>query len=131
MDILNYTYNEQSTFDESPLNAVDVVSMCQFCMLKLETFGYDTSKPICIKDLLLREKFNEMNFFKIHLEKNIKLLFNLASSPRFRDGETGPERCGLPCPGSASKWQRWDLNPDLLTASPVFSLFYWYLGLCF
>ncbi len=85
MDILNYTYNEQSTFDESPLNAVDVVSMCQFCMLKLETFGYDTSKPICIKDLLLREKFDEMNFFKIYIERNVKLLFNLASSPRFRD----------------------------------------------
>ncbi|PID82541.1 MAG: hypothetical protein CSB16_00855 [Clostridiales bacterium] len=85
MDILNYTYNEQSTFDENPLNAVDVLSLCQFCMIKLEIFDYDKSKTIGIKDLLIREKFDDMNYFKLLLEKNINLLFNLASSPRFRE----------------------------------------------
>ena len=44
----------------------------------------------------------------------------ISPSPGFRDGETGPERCGPPCLGSASKRWRQDLNPDLLTTNPVF-----------
>lgn len=87
-NIIDYAENMLETFEQKPFNSVDSLVLSQFTYLKFEQLVptiNENTPAVRIKELLKAEMFDSM-FKNINdAENNRKLLFAVASSPRFRD----------------------------------------------
>ncbi len=80
MNIIEYVETEWRTFEEYPFTEVDSLVLSQFSYLDLPDFDV-----LCIKDLFRSEWFEGMCGHTRVPDENKRLLFGLASSPRFRN----------------------------------------------
>ncbi len=88
MDIIEYVENELRRFDENPFNCVDSLILSQFAYFQFDDLipGIESKAPfVRIGDLFKAEYFSSMLNGLFFIEKNRRLFFAMAASPRFRD----------------------------------------------
>ena len=86
-NINDYAEKYLYTFDEKPFNEIDsiVLSWLSYYHINADIYKKNSFSEIKIKDLYNRKYFDEMVYDVFDQNSSLKLLTNLASSPRFRD----------------------------------------------
>jgi hypothetical protein len=87
-DIIEYAEKELRRFDEKPFNSVDSLILSQFAYFNFDGLvpgPEDNSPPVRIGDLYKAEFFSSMINDLLYIDKNRRLFFAMAASPRFRD----------------------------------------------
>jgi len=87
-DIVSYAENEMRRFDDSPFNHVDSLILSQLAYFRFDGLipGPEDDAPfIRLGDLYKAEYFPSLLQNMFYIDKNRRLFFALAASPRFRD----------------------------------------------
>ncbi|HHW23618.1 MAG TPA: DUF2974 domain-containing protein [Clostridiaceae bacterium] len=87
-DIIEYAEKELRTIDEKPFNSVDSLILSQFAYFNFDGLipgPEDNAPPVRIGDLYKAEYFSSMLNGLFYIDKNRRLFFAMAASPRFRD----------------------------------------------
>lgn len=87
-DIIEYAEKEMRGFAKKPFNCVDSLILSQFAYFQFDNLvpGLEKKAPsIRIGDLFKAEYFSSLLKDLLFIEKNRRLFFALAASPRFRD----------------------------------------------
>lgn len=112
-NLIDYLESAQPSFDDRPFSDIDSAALAAFCMVDVELAGralperpgffqkaarmlVPSAFGACFADCLRSERFDGM-FFGPNPEKTKRVLYGLASSPRFRglrlgDGQTAFDR---------------------------------------
>lgn len=86
-NINDYAEKYLYTFDEKPFNEIDsiVLSWLSYYHINADIYKKNSFSEIKIKDLYNRKYFDEMVHDVFDYNSSLKLLSNLASSPRYRN----------------------------------------------
>ena len=91
-NIIDYVENTFSKFEETPFGPVDSLVLSQFSYIRFSKIlsGFSSEREILkIGELLQSEHFQDMFYGIRDVERNRRLLYALAASPRFRSIKVG------------------------------------------
>lgn len=85
--ILEYAETEFSPLAEKPFTDVDSLLLSQFSYMNLSAFEDELKceNKIEIRELLKAERFEKLMFHVRDTKSNMRLLYAMASSPRWRN----------------------------------------------
>ena len=126
--ILEYAETEFSPLAEKPFTDVDSLLLSQFSYMNLSAFEDELKceNKIEIRELLKAERFEKLMFHVRDTKSNMRLLYAMASSPRWRNIKIGnfvEKLCDQSCtsmtttlaPYSAARTPRLSAGKRILT----------------